>query len=102
MKRNQPESSGTAPARRRQDQTLRERTFLSLQADVLDSAKQIVRAGGAETLSAYVEAAIEEKVHRDKQAALYAAYALAAQDAEFSNDASAVAEEFSAGDRDGL
>lgn len=103
MKRPAPKPADPAPTRRRrQDQALRERTSLSLRADVLESAKTIVRDGGAENLSAFVEAAIEEKVQRGKQAALCAAYARAANDAAFRADADAVASDFAATERDGL
>jgi hypothetical protein len=67
---------------------------------VLESAKTLVRDGGAENLSAFVEAAIEEKVQRGKQAALYEAYARAANDAAFRADA--VASDFAATEREGL
>ncbi len=58
--------------------------------------------GGAENLSAFVEATIEEKVQRAKQAALNEAYALAAKDPAFRADTNAVASDFAATDRDGL
>lgn len=103
MKGPSEKSADTTPARRRrQDQAPRERTSLSLRADVLKSAKAIVRAGGAENLSAFVEAAIDEKVQRGKQAALSAAYALAAKDPAFREDATAASSDFAATDRDGL
>lgn len=103
MKGPTPKSADTTPTRRRrQDQAPRERTSLSLRADVLNSAKAIVRAGGAENLSAFVEAAIEEKIQRGKQAALNEAYALAAKDPAFREDATAVSCDFAATDRDGL
>ncbi len=103
MKRPDPELTGaSSPRRRRQDQAPRERTSLSLRADVLNSAKAIVRAGGAENLSAFVEAAIDEKVQRGKQAALNEAYARAANDPAFREDATSVARNFSPAERDGL
>jgi hypothetical protein len=103
MKRPAAKSKGTTPTRRRRyDHVHRERTSLSLRADVLESAKSIVRAGGAENLSAFVEAAIEEKMLRGRQAALYTAYERAAQDAAFRSEMRAVASDFAATERDGL
>lgn len=88
--------------RRRNDQSLREKTSLSIRADVLESAKEIVQSGGAENLSAFVEAAVQEKVRRTKRAALYASYESAANDVEFRNSMSDATREFSNSDADGL
>lgn len=88
--------------RRRRDQALRERTSLSLRADVLEAAKEIVQAGQAENLSAFVEDALEEKVRRTRRAALYAAYAEAANDPAFLRDMDDVSNRFSNADTDGL
>lgn len=94
--------AGATPTRRRQDQAPRERTSLSLRADVLNSAKAMVLAGGAENLSALVEAAIEDNVQRGKQAALNEAYAQAAVDPSFCEDSTSLARHFTATVRDGL
>lgn len=59
-------------------------------------------AGGAETLNAFVETAIEGKVQRDNQDALYEAYAFAAKDPTSRADTNAVAVDFETTDRDGL
>ena len=69
--------------RRRQDQVPREKTSLNLRSDMLEAAKEIVQSGQAESVSAFIESAVEEKVRRTRRAALYAAYEEAAQDAEF-------------------
>lgn len=88
--------------RRRQDQIPREKTSLSLRADVLAAAKEIVQSGRAENLSAFVEAAVEEKVRRTKRAALYASYESAANDAEFRSSMSDVTRDFARSVADGL
>lgn len=88
--------------RRRQDQVAREKTSLSLRADVLEAARAMVQSGRAENLSAFVEAAVEEKVRRTKRAALYAAYESAAKDAGFQKSMSDVARVFAISDADGL
>ena len=88
--------------RRRQDQAPREKTSLSLRADVLEAAKALVSSGKAENLSAFVEMAIEEKVRRSKRAALYAAYEAAAKDDDFRESMSEVARDFATSVRDGL
>lgn len=88
--------------RRRQDQAARERTSLSLRADILEAAKEIVLLGQAENLSAFVESALEEKVRRTKRAALYAAYDAAAQDDAFQETMAAVSGDFSNSETDGL
>ena len=88
--------------RRRQDQSPRERTSLSLRADFIEAAKEIVKAGEAENLSAFVEAALEEKLRRTKRAALYAAYEEAAQDDQFVGRMNSVTRSFAATEADGL
>lgn len=88
--------------RRRKDQIPREKTSLSLRADVLDAAKQIVSSGKADNLSAFVEMAVEEKIRRTKRAELYAAYAAAARDQDFQETMSKVEGAFEASTSDGL
>ena len=94
----------TAPAlrRRRQKGTPREKTSLSLRADVLNAAKKIVQAGGAENLSAFVESALEEKLLRSRRGALYAAYEDAAKDGGFMSRMNSVTQSFAATQVDGL
>lgn len=88
--------------RRRKDQSPRERTSLSLRADVLEAAKEIVQSGVAENLSAFVESAVEEKLRRTKRAALYSAYEEAGRDEEFMARMNSVARDFAAAEGDGL
>ncbi len=97
-------AASTSPSskRRRNDQVPREKTSLSLRADVLDAAKQIVSSGKADNLSAFVEMAVQEKVRRTKRAELYASYAAAAKDQDFQESMSKVAGEFEASIADGL
>lgn len=92
----------TIRRRRRGGQARMERTSLSLRADVLEAAKEVVQTGEAENLSAFVEQAIEEKLRRSKRQALYAAYQEAARDPEFMADMDEVTREFSVADSDGL
>jgi len=61
-----------------------------------------VREGGAENLSAYVEAAIEEKLRRSSRDQLYDAYQGAARDSEFMADMRGVAKDFTSTAADGL
>lgn len=87
---------------RRNDRARRARTSISLRSDLLGAAKESVRAGEAENLSAFVESALEEKVARAKRAALYAAYADAARDQACVRDMQDVSRGFAHADRDGL
>lgn len=59
-------------------------------------------AGEAESLSAYVESAIREKLRRDKRDRLYLAYREAALDPAFMADMSEVAAELDSTVGDGL
>lgn len=88
--------------RRRKDQSARQRTSLSLRADLLEAAKAIVKAGEAENLSAFVESAVEEKLLRTTRAALYAAYEQAAQDHQFMARMNSVTRGFARTEADGL
>jgi hypothetical protein len=88
--------------RRRPSTVPREKTSLSIRADVLEAAREVVQAGEAENLSALVEAALEEKLRRTRRAALYGAYEAAAQDAEFMSDMRSVSEQFEPSASDGL
>lgn len=97
-----PATPSQALRRRRQDQRPREKTSLSLRADVLEAAKEIVQSGAAENLSAFVESAVEEKVKRTRRAALYAAYEAAAEDREFQRSMVEVVQDLAVSDADGL
>ena len=88
--------------RRRRQNVTRERTSLSLRADVIEAAKEIVKAGAAENLSAFVEQAVQEKLLRTKRAALYAAYDEAQDDPAFAAEMNAVTKSFGTADNDGL
>lgn len=61
-----------------------------------------VGAGEAENLSAFVEAAVREKLRRSKRAGLYNAYLEASQDPAFMSDMSEVSGQLSGADGDGL
>ena len=94
--------STAAVHRRRRNQTRREKTSVSIRADVLDAARKLVDAGAADNLSAFVESALEEKVRRTRRASLYAAYEAAARDERFMRDMRDIARVFASADRDGL
>jgi hypothetical protein len=91
-----------AVRRRRVSTALREKTSLSIRADVLAAAREIVQSGQAENLSALVENALEEKVMRIKRAALYLSYATASQDSAFMHDMDSVSKSFDTTVEDGL
>lgn len=95
-------ASAPIARRRRQDQIARERTSLVMRADVLEAVRAIVTSGGAENLSAFVEAAVEEKVRRTRRDALYASYAEAANDQAFRESMASVSREFAPSEVDGL
>jgi hypothetical protein len=88
--------------RRRKDQAPREKTSLSLRADVLDAARQLVSSGNAENLSAFVEMAVQEKIRRTKRAELFASYEAASNDPDFRERMSGIAGEFDASVADGI
>lgn len=88
--------------RRRQDQAPRERTSLSLRADLLEAARAEVQSGNADNLSAFVESAVEEKLRRARRAALYAAYEEAARSDAFLKSMADVARDFDHTEADGL
>lgn len=101
MRTASPTTAASAPRRRTQDH-LRERTSLSIRADVLGAAKDLVRAGEAANLSAFVEAAVDEKIRRTRRAALYGAYEAAARDDAFVSDMTSIGEAFRKSETDGL
>lgn len=74
----------------------------TLHADVVQAADAAVSAGEAENLSAFVEAAIQEKLRRTKRSSLYSAYQAAARDPEFMADMTSVAAQCDASSADGL
>lgn len=88
--------------RQRQGQSRRDKASFSIRADVLEAAREIVQAGEADNLSAFVEAALEEKVRRTRRASLYAAYETAAQDRAFTRDMQNVTRAFENVGSDGI
>src|SRR4051812_19727604 len=102
MSRATPVSGHPGIRRRRSSSTQREKTSISIRADVLEAARVIVKAGEAENLSALIEEALEEKVKRTRRAALYEAYAEAAGDEAFADDMGSVSRAFDHAVGDGL
>lgn len=78
------------------------RTSLTLHTDVLDAIDAAVADGQALNVSAFIEAAVQEKLTRLTGARLYAAYDAAAHDPGFASDMAAVNEAFAATSADGL
>ena len=97
-----PAPQGLVVVRRRHSQVPREKTSLSLRADVLAAAKAVVLSGEAENLSAFVELAVQEKLRRTKRDALYAAYEAAARDDQFRQNMAEVMRDFAVTDSDGV
>lgn len=79
-----------------------EKTALTFHAGVLDAVDDAVGAGLAPNRSAFVEAAVQEKLTRTRRATLYQAYAAAAQDPAFLADMRAVETAFDRTVDDGL
>ncbi|HYD54267.1 MAG TPA: hypothetical protein VEA99_16650 [Gemmatimonadaceae bacterium] len=94
--------STTVVRRRRRTETPTIKKSFTLHEDVVQAADAAVRAGAAENLSAFVEAAIEEKLRRTRRAELYGAYQEAAQDPAFMADMRAVTTQFESAEGDGL
>jgi Arc/MetJ-type ribon-helix-helix transcriptional regulator len=93
-----------APARlrRRRSDTRTVKKSFTLHEDVVEAANAAVGAGEAENLSAFVEAAIEEKLRRGKRERLYSAYQEAAQDPAFMGEMREVTAAFDHTGTDGL
>ena len=89
------------PRRRRADSRTVKKTF-TLAEETVRLLTAAVREGGAENLSAYVEAAIEEKLRRSRRDELYDAYQAATHDAHFMADMRGVAKDFKRAVADGL
>ena len=88
--------------RRRRGEVRTVKKSFTLHEDVVQAADAAVGAGEAENLSAFVEAAIEEKLRRSMRAKRYRAYEEAAQDPEFMADMHEVTARFDATTADGL
>jgi hypothetical protein len=89
------------PRRRRADSRTVKKTF-TLAEETVRLLTTAVHEGGAENLSAYVEAAIEEKLRRTRRDVLYDAYTAASQDATFMADMRGVSRHFTRAVADGL
>lgn len=79
-----------------------EKTALTFHAGVLAAVDAAVGAGLAPNRSAFVEAAIEEKLTRARRTTLYQAYAAAARDPAFLSDMQDVDAAFDRTAGDGL
>lgn len=91
----------TVRRRRRTDVPTVKKSF-TLHEDVVQAVDAAVKAGEVENQSAFVEAAIEEKLRRGRRAKLYRAYGAAAQDPAFMADMRTVAAQFDRATADGL
>lgn len=89
------------PRRRRSESRTVKKSF-TLHEDTVTAAAAAVRSGEAENLSAYVEAAIDEKLRRGKRGELFDAYRDAARDPAFMADMRSVARDFNRAVADGL
>ena len=87
--------------RRRTDSRTVKKTF-TLAEETVRLLAAAVHEGGAENLSAYVEAAIEEKLRRSRREVLYDSYQAAARDAAFIADMRGVSKDFKRAVADGL
>ncbi|MCA2987093.1 hypothetical protein [Gemmatimonas sp.] len=101
---SQHASSTAAPTVRRRSRggaPLEKRAF-SLHANVIQEARAAVADGLAPNLSAFVEAAVIEKLRRSRRARLYEAYAVAANDPAFMADMEQLTTAYDATAADGL
>lgn len=78
------------------------RTSLTLHVDVLDAVDAAVAEGQALNASAFIEAAVQEKLTRLTRERLYAAYDAAVRDPAFAADMAAVDGAFARVSADGL
>jgi Arc/MetJ-type ribon-helix-helix transcriptional regulator len=92
----------SAARRRRRSEVPTVKKSFTLHEDVVQAVDAAVKAGEIENQSAFVEAAIEEKLRRSKRAKLYRAYGAAAQDPAFMADMQAVSAQFDDVTGDGL
>ncbi|MEO7521208.1 MAG: hypothetical protein ABIW79_05275 [Gemmatimonas sp.] len=74
----------------------------TLHVDIVQALDAAVGEGEADNLSAFVEAAIEEKLRRTQRAKLYAAYRAAAKDKTFMADMNDATARFDVVAADGL
>jgi len=101
-----PRASDTAKphlvTRRRRAESRTVKKSFTLREDTVSALSSAVRSGDAENASAFVEAAIDEKLRRGARAALFDSYADAARDPAFMADMRAVAKHFKRAVADGL
>lgn len=90
------------PVVRRRREAPTQKASFTLHADVIEAVKAAVGEGLASNSSAFVEAAVREKLQRAKRTKLYAAYAAAAEDPVFRADMAAVGKAFDRTTADGL
>lgn len=95
-------ASSVVRQRRRRSASRTIKKSFTLHENVIRAADAAVGAGEAKNLSAFVEAAIEEKLRRSKRAKLYGAYAQALRDPVFMADMRGVTAQFEAAAADGL
>lgn len=96
-----PAEPKPVPRRRRTNSRTVKKTF-TLAEETVRLLTAAVHEGAAENLSAYVEAAIEEKLRRSRRDDLYDAYTAASHDAHFMADMRGVAKDFKRAVADGL
>lgn len=102
MTRLAPAPAPPGTRRRRRGEAPTRKASFTLHADVIEAVKAAVGEGAAPNSSAFVEAAVREKLQRAQRAQLYAAYAEAAQDPAFLADMRAVGAAFDRTAADGL
>jgi len=95
-------AAGQIVRRRRRAAVPTVKKSFTLHVDIVQPLDAAVGEGEADNLSAFVEAAIEEKLRRTQRAKLYAAYRAAALDTTFMADMRDVTARFDALVADGL
>lgn len=88
--------------RRRRRSVPMVRKSFTLHEDTADALDAAVAAGEAESLSAFVEAAIQERLRRSKRNQLRRAYEQAAEDPDFIDAVQMVTKGFDVAAADGL
>lgn len=102
MSRAARRSTLSGARRRRRGEVPTVKKSFTLHEDVVRAIDAAVRSGEVENQSAFVEAAIEEKLRRGKRAKLYRAYDAAARDPAFMADMQAVSAQLDGATADGL
>ncbi|MHB8837522.1 MAG: hypothetical protein ACYC7F_01060 [Gemmatimonadaceae bacterium] len=96
-----PTKPHAIPRRRRADSKTVKKTF-TLAEETVRLLAAAVHESGAKNLSAFVEAAIDEKLRRSRRDVLYDAYQVAARDAAFMAEMRGVSKHFKRAVADGL